>query len=328
MVKAFDQFTFDLERKGGPPIYAQLKEKIKDLIETGQWEAGEKIPTERELAEALNISRNTVSSAYKELEAEGILTSTQGKGTFVADSDALLRQENRKERLLRIIDVAIEEATELGFTIDDFITIAGLRAREKKNFLSKVKIAFVECNREQLDYFSKEIQLDLGMTIIPILLDDFRKNPDLINETIDKVDLVVSTFFHLQETKKLMNQKKKTVLGIALNPQLETIVKIARLPRGSKIAIVCLSDIFCAKIKNSLKQAGINHLEFYPIISKDSTELLQFLQGKNAVIVSPNRKREIIDLTANHLEVIEFKFLPDAGSVNIIKSALLELKEN
>jgi len=319
--------NIEIQRKNGIPIYLQLKEQIKKFIQSGHWEAGQKIPTERELAATLKISRNTVSTAYRELEVEGILVSTQGRGTFVTDSDAVLRQEGRKERLLRIVDVALEEATELGFTIDEFLAITQVRAREKKDFLSRVKIAFVECNREQLDYFSGEIKLGSGVTIEPILLDDFRRDPLLVNRMLENMDLVVSTFFHLQEVKKLVSDRKKEVLGIALNPQIETIVRIARIPAGSKLGIVCLSENFVAKIKNALRQAGINHLEFIPAISRDAVELAGFLHSLDGVIVSPNRRQEIEKLVPHGREVIEFTFLPDAGSINVIKSVLLELKQ-
>lgn len=316
----------DIDRKSGVPIYIQLKEGIKRLIETGYWEAGQKIPTERELAEMLNISRNTVSMAYKELEGEGILVSTQGRGTFITDSDAVLRQEGRKERLLRIIDVALEEAAEMGFSLDEFVAIAHVRAREKKEMLARMKIAFVECNREQLDYFSREMQLGMGITILPILLEDFRRQPAKINQVLDNVDLVVSTFFHLQEVKQLVADKRKMVLGIALNPEIETIVRIARYPSGSKLAIICLSDTFAAKIRAALKQAGLNHLQLLTSISHDEQELLALLQSVDAAVVSPNRKKEIQAL-APRLVVIEMRFLPDPETINVIKSALLELKD-
>ncbi len=320
-----NKIDINLNRKNGLPIYHQLKQQIKRLIETGQWEVGRKIPTERELAEILNISRNTVSTAYKELEGEGILLSSQGRGTYVADSDAVLRQEGRRERLLRLIDVAMEEATELGFTIDEFEAIIHTRVREKKELLSRVKVAFVECNREQLDYFCRELNLSPGVALIPILLENYRQSPKQTNKFLAEVDLVISTFFHLQEVKELMEDKKKTVLGIALNPQLETIVRIARFPQGSKIPIICLSDTFVTKIKNCLRQAGINHLEFEATISKDEKVLQQILTGAEAVIVSQNRRKEMEVLSGGELEVIEFRFLPDIGSVNVIKTALLEL---
>jgi GntR family transcriptional regulator len=317
---------FKIDRKKGIPLYQQLISEIKRLIQTGEWEAGEKVPTERELAERLNISRNTVSSAYKELEADGILISTQGKGTFVTDSDAVIRRESRKDRLLKIIDIAIEEAAELGFHINEFNILANQRVMEKKEMLSKVRVSFIECNKEQLDHFSKDLHLDPGVSIIPVLLDDFRREPDEINTLIASTDLVLTTFFHLQEVKELVTIKGIDIIGIALDPQLETIVKIARLPKGTKLGIVSLSDIFGSKIKGSLKRAGIDHLDISATTTKDADILGTFVEQADAIVVSPNRHKEVSGLNNKHKLEIEFRYLPDAGSINVVKSALLEFK--
>ena len=96
-----DAPTFDLQRKGGLPIYLQVKRKIEAFISGGQWGKGQRLPTERALAAELGVSRNTVSLAYRQLEAEGLITSRQGRGTFVAEADDLLRLVNKRERLNR-----------------------------------------------------------------------------------------------------------------------------------------------------------------------------------------------------------------------------------
>lgn len=319
--------AIEFERRKGVPVYLQLKEAIKKMIRSGEWEAGKKIPTERELAEILNLSRNTVSTAYKELESEGILASTQGRGTFVTDSDAVIRRESRKERLLKIVDIAIEEAAELGFTLDEFMAITHDRGMEKKEMLSRVKVAFIECNKEQLLAFTNELHLDSGVAVMPVLLDDLRTRPAKTNTALAEVELVLTTFFHLQEVKEFIFDKRKEVIGIALNPQLETIVKIARLPKDSVLGIVCASDTFVSKIKNSLRQAGIDHLRVEATIARDWTELAGFIAGVNAVVVSPHRKKDVTDLCGKDKQVIEFRYLPDAGSINIVKTALLELKQ-
>lgn len=319
--------SFDLNRKKGIPMYLQLTQEIKKLIQNGSWEAGKKVPTERELADKLNISRNTVSSAYKELESEGILISTQGRGTFVTDRDAVIRRESRKDRLLKIIDISIEEAAGLGFNIDEFLVITTQRVADKKQMLSRVRVAFIECNKEQLDHFSKELHLDPGVSIVPILLDDFRDKPEEVNKLIAATDLVLTTFFHLQEVKELVKFKGIETIGIALDPQLETIVKIARLPQGTRLGIVCLSETFAVKVMNSLKRAGIDHLEMHTTTTKDPEALIKFIEDNDAVVVSPNRHKEVTKYNTNNKQEIEFRYLPDTGSINTVKTALLELKQ-
>jgi len=320
--------AIEFDRTKGVPKYLQLINEIKKLIQNGEWEAGTQVPAERELAERLNISRNTVSAAYKELEAEGILISTRGRGTFVTDSDAVIKRESLKDRLLKIIDMSIEDAAELGFNIDEFLVIATQRVMAKKEMLSKVKVAFVECNREQLDQFSRRLYLEHGVSIVPVLLQDLRERTGQINELIAGTDLVLTTLFHLQEVKEMLKLPGTEILGIALEPQMETIVRIARLAQGTKLGIVCLSDTFAAKIRGSLNRAGIDHLQMLATTSNEPEALKVFIDNVDALVVSPHRLKEVTAQNTQGKEVVEFRYHPDAGSVNAVKTALLELKRS
>lgn len=66
------------------PLYHQLKTYIKQQIESGQWQPGIAIPSERELEKLLGLSRTPIRQALGELVAEGWLERKHGKGTFVA----------------------------------------------------------------------------------------------------------------------------------------------------------------------------------------------------------------------------------------------------
>lgn len=315
---------FDLQRKGGLPIYLQVKRKIESLISSDQWDKGRRLPTERALAAELGVSRNTVSLAYRQLEAEGLITSRQGRGTFVAEADDILRLENKRERLHRVIDIALEDALSLGVGVDEFLSVAQKRVEERRRMLSEVKIAFIECNREQLDYFSKELELGTGVRVLPVLTDDLHAGNEEAKAIVNRADMVVTTFFHLDEVKALFPGRQDDMLGIALDPEIESIVKIARLPRGSKVLLVCLSNRFAERIQKSMEIAGITELDVEVTTDKDPPVVSEKLKGKRAVIVSPGRLKEIAAVVKRGTEVIEFIYKPDAGSVNLLGSSVLE----
>lgn len=65
------------------PIYIQVENHIKESIEKGMLQKGSKLPSTREVSSFLNISRNSVVVAYENLEIDGIIKSSRGKGTFV-----------------------------------------------------------------------------------------------------------------------------------------------------------------------------------------------------------------------------------------------------
>ena len=66
------------------PVGLQLTWRLRALISTGQLASGERLPSFRRLAEWAGVNLNTVRSVYEGLEADGLVVSRQGQGTFVA----------------------------------------------------------------------------------------------------------------------------------------------------------------------------------------------------------------------------------------------------
>jgi len=69
---------------GVVPVYEQVKRYITDHIQSGKWEAGQRVPSEIELIEQLGVSKMTVNRAMRELMVAGIIVRRQGVGSFVS----------------------------------------------------------------------------------------------------------------------------------------------------------------------------------------------------------------------------------------------------
>lgn len=67
------------------PLYRQIADQLRRMIESGDLTAGTQIPTEDQLMEEYQASRNTVRGALKELAARGLVYTRHGKGTFVSE---------------------------------------------------------------------------------------------------------------------------------------------------------------------------------------------------------------------------------------------------
>ncbi|EJR56097.1 hypothetical protein IIM_01189 [Bacillus cereus VD107] len=80
-------FTIPLQLKSKTPIYLQIYKYIKREISQGTLPAGKRLPSHRNLALQLNVSRITVESAYQQLIAEGYVESKPKRGIFVAEVD-------------------------------------------------------------------------------------------------------------------------------------------------------------------------------------------------------------------------------------------------
>jgi DNA-binding transcriptional regulator YhcF (GntR family) len=110
------------------PVGLQLSWRLRALIRTGELEAGERLPSFRQLAEWAGVNVGTVRAVYEGLEQEGLVISRQGQGTFVA---AGVRPTPQLEE---IASEALRRAEEAGIGPRDLaivaMTCAGLPAEE------------------------------------------------------------------------------------------------------------------------------------------------------------------------------------------------------
>ena len=302
------------------PLYLQIKDHIKKYIEDGNLPIGHRLPSERELAEEIGVSRKTVSLAYEELEKEGILSSHRGRGTFVIKMPT--SDKTNYESIMQVIDECLNSCLKKGVDPDAFLSLCSQRVKEYKQKLHKLKIMIVECNKEQLDYFCKELELGAGVTITPVLLQDFKKDFANIPQKLKDYDFLITTLFHIDEVRQIISNQKINILPIALHPQLESIIKIARVPKQSSIGILTISENFANKVERAIFEAGLNFKSIIKSTATKPSEIIRFLEQVDTVIVSPGRKKHVTPYLKNNQNIIEFIFVPDAGSINLLNTSI------
>lgn len=82
------------------PLYEQVRDGMRRLIETGAIAEGEKLPSVRQMAGSLAINPNTIQRAYNELEVEGFAVSVPGKGSFAVRGVDRLEEKRAQLRAL------------------------------------------------------------------------------------------------------------------------------------------------------------------------------------------------------------------------------------
>jgi GntR family transcriptional regulator len=87
-----------IDFRSGIPIYIQIMDQIRQMVVNGDLKPGDQLPTVRQLAIELKVNWNTVARAYRLLDEAGLISTQQGRGTFIweAPSDEttlLLRQQ-------------------------------------------------------------------------------------------------------------------------------------------------------------------------------------------------------------------------------------------
>lgn len=92
------------------PIYEQITCQIKAMVMEGRLQHGEPIPSMRALAKELHISVITVQRAYEDLQRDGFIETTVGRGSFISANSKELYQEEQQ----RIAEEHLQEAADIG----------------------------------------------------------------------------------------------------------------------------------------------------------------------------------------------------------------------
>lgn len=109
-----------INEKSGVPVWVQIRNHLLFLIKSEQIKPGDVLPTVRELAARLGVNYNTVHKVYQDLEADGLICSSRGKRSFVADVDSG-KLDLPESPVDLVIDELVRVARESSITLADVL---------------------------------------------------------------------------------------------------------------------------------------------------------------------------------------------------------------
>jgi GntR family transcriptional regulator len=117
------ELNIKLDFRSGLPIYVQIMEQIRKLVASGELQQGDQLPTVRQLAADLRINWNTVARSYKLLDEAGLISTQQGRGTYIWEAPSEeTTQALRQEALEALTRRYLAEAARLGYSPQDVTT--------------------------------------------------------------------------------------------------------------------------------------------------------------------------------------------------------------
>ena len=115
-----------ITNSAGVPIYEQIASQIKGMIISGKLKEGEALPSMRVLAQDLRVSVITTKRAYEILEAEGLIQSFTGRGSFVAAQNPELLKEQNLREIEAHLTAAVEIARQSGVEFKELTDILSI----------------------------------------------------------------------------------------------------------------------------------------------------------------------------------------------------------
>ena len=114
---AENKLTLNLDIRSGLPIYTQIVNQIQSQLVNGILKPGDQLPTVRALAQELRVNFNTVARAYRILDEGRIISTQQGRGTYITEiPPPEVSERLRHESLEALTQRFINEAFRLGFS--------------------------------------------------------------------------------------------------------------------------------------------------------------------------------------------------------------------
>jgi GntR family transcriptional regulator len=109
-----------IDFRSGLPIYTQIVNQVQTQVAGGMLKPGDQLPTVRALAEELRVNFNTVARAYRILDEARIISTQQGRGTFITEiPPPNITEKLRRESLQALTKRYISEAMRLEFSKED-----------------------------------------------------------------------------------------------------------------------------------------------------------------------------------------------------------------
>ena len=107
-----------ISNNSSKPIYEQITLQIKALIMNGELNAGDPLPSMRNLAKSLHISVITAQRAYEDLQRDGFIETTTGRGTFVSAQNIAFILEEQQRKVEEHLEAAAEIARTNGIKLE------------------------------------------------------------------------------------------------------------------------------------------------------------------------------------------------------------------
>ena len=118
-----EKLNINISNTSTIPLYEQIVTQIKSQILNGSLQAGDGLPSIRNLAKELKVSIITTKRAYEELEKDGFIETVIGKGTFVSNQNTERLKEITLYNLENKLEEIIKQAKSAGITLEEGLEI-------------------------------------------------------------------------------------------------------------------------------------------------------------------------------------------------------------
>lgn len=237
------------------PAYLQIADWLAAGIRSGELAPDAKLPAERLLAEQTGAARGTVKAAYRELEKRGRVRIVPGSGVYVNPPG----EQEDGDSAAKAIDQAISRLRGLGLHRGEIAALAQDNAWSRLQDEERPRLAWVDCCPEMLGPIARQIEVECGFSVAPMLLDQVAAAPECLER--EYFHAVATSIEHYDElnlcARDVLHRMGTAVDRVVISLTPETIGAIVAIEPGERVAIVHDSPVFFACVRKYLAELGV-----------------------------------------------------------------------
>lgn len=344
-------YPISVNKNGVEPLYVQVFEELKKLIEIGTLKADEKLPSIRELSKSIGVNNVTIVNAYRMLEQEGLVYSKVGSGTFVRGNNTLKQEPQIRKEYKNNENIKINLSNSMPnpnyFPVEEFKNVINevldrdggfaFTYQEPKGYFPL---------RESLSEYSREMGIEANINDINII-SGAQQGIDIISKTLLKFgDNVVVECPTYTGAVAVFRSRGANVIEVPIESEginleiLEDVVKKNKIkllyimtnfqnPTGytysedTKLSLIYLANRYGFYI---IEDDYMSELRFYgentlPIKSIDKNNRVIYLKSFSKIFMPGIRLGYVISPNNMSMDIQSVKYSTDISTSGLMQRA-------
>ena len=299
------------EQAAGSVVVDRLRERIVSGVYLGFWQAGERLPSIRTIADSENVDRKTVAAAYRRLEIEGLVRVHPRSGVYLKatrfpDSTGPLERLHR-----RWLETTYERANSLGLDSRTILRLITAVAETERQTLP-----VLECDLAQSETIAAELRQRLGLNTVACVLPS-----ELVDASLTTAPFIITTPYHRGEVSA--RWPERAIVEVTLS--LDALRELRVHAQAGPLAVVVASETIARKLGQAVDRGQLTESGHRPhiIVAHQPVQLQQSVNGHRSVFMwpgTPNWARE----TLNRVECVTPMNCLSDDSIARVRSAVLD----
>jgi GntR family transcriptional regulator len=312
-----------MDRASTIALHTQLAEQLKHYIGTRRIEQGHQLPSVRKLAALLGVSPVTISRAYAALQTRGLVEARPGSGIYVVDFMAAGRMAGHAEqRLQEFAEAVVAQALRIGHdpqALAAAVAEVGERLAARDPHLLVVIDEF-----DSVDHLVEQLSVALAdddIRVSGVHLADVEEH----RETIDRAALVASAPHCYGLVRRRLPERDEDIVGLTMALSASVNQQLRQIDPRSHVIVVGTQPSFLSWMSHLVRlqvPLQADPVEVAMTDQADDLTIREAIRNADVVVFGSGLRHRLPPLIPDGKTAIELSHLPDAESINNIRTQL------